>query len=438
VGQRPLIDNSNPAVIHHEVGGNKLITGIKGMNDILPNETAKWRFVEETARRIFGLYGFSELRTPVVERTELFSRGMGQDTDVVEKQMYTFLDKGDSSLTLRPEATASVLRAVIEHGLLGHDPIQKLYSIGAMFRYERPQKGRYRQFHQINCERLGEAGPLSDAETLALAYDIVAALGLNQTVLEVNSLGCNSCRPNFKKALQEFLEAKKDALCPDCLRRMYTNPLRVLDCKVESCKIATIGAPENSGYLCSECASHFEAVLSSLKVLEIPYEKNPRLVRGLDYYNRTAFELTATGLGAQNALGGGGRYDGLLATLGGSDTPGIGFGLGLERLIMLLPDNAYEKMGCFVAALGDSTRNEVFRLAAKLRHQGIRAEAFPEKSFKVQMRMAGKSGYPYCLIIGDDEMAQGSVAVKDMKTGVQEQVKTGDLAGRLNAHKKGE
>jgi histidyl-tRNA synthetase len=401
------------------------------MNDILPGEIAKWRFVEETARRIFSLYGFSELRTPVVEKTELFSRGMGQDTDVVEKQMYTFLDKGDSSLTLRPEATASVMRAVIEHGLLSQEPVQKLFSIGPMFRYERPQKGRYRQFHQINCERLGEAGPLSDAETLALAYNIAVALGLSDVTLEVNSLGCKACRPAFKKALLDFLEAKKESLCPDCLRRMYTNPLRVLDCKVDACKAAVEGAPENSGYLCEECTTHYDAVLGGLDALTIPYEKNPRLVRGLDYYIRTAFEMTAKGLGSQNAVGGGGRYDGLVAALGGNDAPGVGFAFGMERLLMLLPDMTEGKKGCFIAALGENTKKEALKLASQLRREGIRTELAPEKSFKVQMRQAGKSGYPICLILGDDEMANGTVAMKDMVTGIQEQVKQEDLLKRL-------
>ena len=415
-----------------------MITAVKGMNDILPTEITKWRFVEETARRIFCLYGFSELRTPVVEKTELFSRGMGQDTDVVEKQMYTFLDKSESSMTLRPEATASVLRAVIEHGLLGQEPVQKIFSIGPMFRYERPQKGRYRQFHQINCERLGEAGPLSDAETLGLAYDITLALGLSDVMLEVNSLGCPACRPGFKKALQDFLEARKEDLCPDCLRRMYTNPLRVLDCKVDACKSAVEGAPENSGYLCEECRSHYGTVLTGLDALNIPYEKNPRLVRGLDYYNRTAFEMTAKGLGAQNAVGGGGRYDGLVAALGGSDVPGIGFAFGMERLLMLIPDMAEEKKGCFIVALGENTKIEALRLASKLRQNGIRAELILEKSFKIRMRQAGKSGYPVCLIIGDDEMANGTVAMKDMNTGVQEQVKNEDLINRINMILKGE
>jgi len=389
------------------------------MNDILPSQIARWRFVEETARRVFKLYGFSEIRTPVVEKTELFSRGMGTDTDVVEKQMYTFPDKSGDFLTLRPEATASVMRAVIEHGLTGQEPIQKLFSIGPMFRYERPQKGRYRQFHQINCERLGEAGPLSDAETLSLAYDIASALGLDGVVLEVNSLGCTKCRPAFKKALQEFLEAKKELLCPDCLRRMYTNPLRVLDCKVENCIAAVANAPDNSGYLCEECRDHFNVLLMALDSLNIPYEKNARLVRGLDYYNRTAFEMTAKGLGAQNAVGGGGRYDGLVAELGGNDIPGIGFAFGMERLLMLLHDMTEEKKGCFVAAQSTTANLYALEFTKMLRKHDVECAFMPEKSFKAQMKNAGKSGYPFCAIIGDNELAAGTVMLKDMNSGEQ-------------------
>jgi histidyl-tRNA synthetase len=392
------------------------------MNDILPSQIAKWRFVEDTARRVFKLYGFSEIRTPVVEKTELFSRGMGTHTDVVEKQMYTFPDKNGDFLTLRPEATASVMRAVIENGLTGQEPVQKLFSIGPMFRYERPQKGRYRQFHQINCERLGEAGPFSDAETLSLAYDIASELGLDGVVLEVNSLGCTNCRPAFKKALQEFLEAKKKALCPDCLRRMYTNPLRVLDCKIESCKAAVADAPDNAGYLCEECSRHFDTLLMALDSLNIPYEKNARLVRGLDYYNRTAFEMTAKGLGAQNAVGGGGRYDGLVAALGGNDIPGIGFAFGMERLLMLLPDIIEEKKGCFVAAQSATANLYALEFTKRLRKHGVETTFMPEKSFKAQMKNAGKSGYPFCAIIGDNELAAGTVTLKDLNTGEQLQL----------------
>ena len=275
------------------------VKAIRGMNDILPEDAAKWRFVEDTTRRIFSLYGFTELRPPVIEKTELFLRGIGDDTDVVEKQMYTFLDKGGDSVTLRPEATACVLRAVIEHGLLNRDPIAKLYCMGPMFRYERPQKGRYRQFHQINAERLGEDGPLADAETLAMAYDLASSiLGKDVLLMEVNSLGCKECRPAFKEALEGFLESRQDMLCGDCRRRMHTNPLRVLDCKVESCREAVQDAPLMDALLCAGCREHHDRVLAGLNAFGVLHRPNPRLVRGLDYYTRTTFEITATGLGS--------------------------------------------------------------------------------------------------------------------------------------------
>jgi len=392
------------------------------MNDILPADIPQWRFVEETARRIFGLYGFSELRSPVLEKTDLFLRGMGEDTDVVEKQMYTFTDKSGDSVSLRPEATASVLRAVIEHGLLGQEPIQKIFSIGPMFRYERPQKGRYRQFHQINCERLGESGPLIDAETLCLAYDIASALGLSGVELEVNSLGCPVCRPAYQQALRAFMQSRRDNLCENCQRRLVTNPLRVLDCKAESCKSAVTDAPILEDYLCPDCRAHYHAVLTALASLEVPFSKNARLVRGLDYYTRTTFEISAVGLGSQNAVAGGGRYDGLIANLGGPATPGIGFAFGLERLIMLLEPISTENQGCFVVALGDDAKERALSLLTALRRAGIRSEASLDKTFKVQMRHAGKSGYPLCAILGDDEIASRAVTLKDLKNGEQKSV----------------
>lgn len=408
-----------------------MINAIRGMNDILPADIPRWRFAEETARRIFVCYGFSELRPPMLERTELFTRGIGEDTDVVEKQMYTFLDKSGASLTLRPEATASVLRAVIEHGLLGKEPIQKLFSIGPMFRYERPQKGRYRQFHQINCERLGEFGPLTDAETLCLAYDIASALGLGGINLAVNSLGCPVCRPSFKQALQAFLETRKATLCEDCVRRMYTNPLRVLDCKADDCKASVRNAPVIEDYLCTHCQEHYEEMLGALTVLAVPYARNPRLVRGLDYYTKTTFEISVAGLGSQNAIAGGGRYDGLIATLGGPDVPGVGFAFGLERVIMLLPEVAEPSKGCFVVALGDSAKKHALTLLAEIRRAGITADAMLEKSFKVQMRHAGKSGYPFCAILGEEELAKSIVTLKDLQTGEQTPVGRDRCIGKI-------
>jgi histidyl-tRNA synthetase len=393
-----------------------VINAIRGMNDILPDEAAKWRLVEDATRDIFSLYGFSELRPPVMERTELFLRGIGDDTDVVEKQMYTFIDKSGDSVTLRPEATACVLRAVIEHGLLNKDPIVKLYSIGPMFRYERPQKGRYRQFHQINAERLGEDGPLADAETLAMAYNLASSiLGSDVLLMEVNSLGCKQCRPMFQGALQQFLASRQDSLCGDCKRRMTTNPLRVLDCKVPTCKEAVQGAPFIEEHLCEDCRNHYATVLTGLSAFGVRYEKNPRLVRGLDYYTRTTFEITATGLGSQNAIAGGGRYDDLLSTLGGPAVGGIGFAFGIERMIMLMGERQKQIKGCFVVTQAEPrVEQAALGLMAELRAAEIRVEAAFGKSFKAQMRRADKAGYPVCIIIGQTEIESSTLTLKDM------------------------
>ena len=410
------------------------IKAIRGMNDILPQDMPKWHFVENTARKIFHLYGFSELRTPMLEKTDLFFRGIGDDTDVVEKQMYTFTDKSGTAVALRPEATASVLRSVIEHGLLGKDPIQKIYSIGPMFRYERPQKGRYRQFHQINVERLGEESASCDAETLSMAYALATALGLKDVRMEVNSLGCDACRQNFKKMLQKFLHEKKENLCSDCSRRMKTNPLRVLDCKVVSCKQAVEDAPVIEDFLCEECKAHYLGVLAALTSFEVPFAKNPRLVRGLDYYTRTTFELTAKGLGSQNAVAGGGRYDNLIQTLGGPDASGIGFAFGMERLIMLLDEKTKDDTGCFVVAQADdAVQHYALGLLSTLRSAQISAETAFGKSFKAQMRRAGKSGYPLCAILGEDEAAKSIVTIKDLRSSSQIQVDRAGVVEKIKA-----
>jgi len=399
------------------------IKAIRGMNDILPEDIYKWRFTEETARRIFGLYGFNELRTPILERTDLFFRGIGDDTDVVEKQMYTFNDKSGSSIALRPEATASVLRAVIEKGLLNKDPIQKIFSIGPMFRYERPQKGRYRQFHQINIERLGEEDSSCDAETLCMAYDLANALGLKGVTMEVNSLGCNTCRDNYKKALKTYLSSKKDHLCSDCSRRLETNPLRLLDCKVVSCREAVKDSPAIFEFLCNDCKEHYQGLLAALGSFNVPYVENPRLVRGLDYYTRTTFEITAEGLGSQNAIAGGGRYDNLVQILGGPDASGIGFAFGLERVIMLMDREPLLEPGCFVISHGGpEVKNGSLQLLGVLRNRDIKSEAVFDKSFKSQMRRAGKSGYRVCAIIGEDEIARSLITIKDLDTSEQIQV----------------
>ncbi|MEA3223815.1 MAG: histidine--tRNA ligase [Thermodesulfobacteriota bacterium] len=401
-----------------------MIKSIKGMNDILPDAVHKWHSVEGKARHIFELYGFSEIRTPLLEQTELFARTIGEDTDIVGKEMYTFVDKSDTSVTLRPEATASVLRAVIEHSLLNQDSIQKLYSMGPMFRYERPQKGRYRQFYQINVERMGEAGPFCDAETIAMAYELVDAIGLKNITLEVNSLGCQKCRPVFRKQLKEFLQEKRDMLCKDCSRRIETNPLRVFDCKEIACQEAIKDAPRIEDHLCDACRRHFNDLLQTLDALGIPFHKAPRLVRGLDYYVRTTFEIKAEGLGTQNAVAGGGRYDGLVKALGGPDVPGIGFAFGMERAIMLMKEAGPVNKGCFVVIQGG---REIYRsamaLISDMRSSGLQAQAIFEKSMKSQMKRADKLGYLVCAIIGETEVAKDMVTIRDMRTSSQVQVK---------------
>ncbi len=415
-----------------------MIKAIKGMNDLLPQEVERWRWVEKKARHVLGLYGFSEIRTPIVERTDLFERGLGHDTDVVEKQMYTFPDKSGSSLTLRPEATASILRAVIEHGLISEDPIQKLYSIGPMFRYERPQKGRYRQFHQINAERIGEESPFSDAESICMAYDISKAIGLGGLNIEVNSLGCKECRPRFRKALKAFLYQNRDGLCDDCKRRLETNPLRVLDCKNISCQRIVQDAPRIEEYLCNACKEHYNEVLRDLEIMGVPYSKNNLLVRGLDYYTRTTFEIKAGGLGAQDAVAGGGRYDGLLKLLGGPDVPGTGFAFGLERVMLLVDAKMQRQQGCFVAVHGGvNVKEEAIRMLSELREAGIVSQAVIDRSLKAQMRRAARSGYRFCLILGDDEISRSEVTLKDMETSFQERVPRDEALTRLQGGLKG-
>src|SRR5664279_751787 len=319
------------------------ISGVKGFNDILPGEVEKWQHIEASARQVFGLYGFSEIRIPIIEKTELFCRSIGDATDIVEKEMYSFVDKGENSVTLRPEGTAGVMRAFIEHKLYAQDPVAKLYYLGPMFRYERPQKGRYRQFHQIGAEITGVHDPLADAQVLNMLVQFFREIGLVEPQLQVNSLGCPECRPAYRAALIEFLDKHVDALCDDCRRRLSTNPLRALDCKVPNCIEATFGAPSMLDNLCSACDDHFASVRRYLDLTETPYSINPRMVRGLDYYTRTTFEMVTGQLGSQSAVAAGGRYDGLISQLGGPAIPGIGFAMGVERVALLLGEKDFSR-----------------------------------------------------------------------------------------------
>jgi len=400
------------------------ITGIKGFNDILPGEVEKWQHIEAAARRVFALYGFAEIRVPVLEKTELFRRSIGDATDIVEKEMYSFVDKGDNAVTMRPEGTASVMRAFIEHKLYAADPVAKLYYLGPMFRYERPQKGRYRQFHQIGCEVTGVTSPAIDAQVLTMLCHFFAELGLDEPALQVNSLGCSGCRPIYRNALKEFLRDRLDRLCDDCRRRFETNPLRALDCKSAGCQEATDGAPAMLDYLDDDCAAHFAEVRRRLESVGTAYAINPRMVRGLDYYTRTTFELVTGLLGAQSAVAAGGRYDGLIADLGGPSLPGIGFAMGVERVALLLAEKEFRKRpDLFIAALGQAAQDLAFLLMTSLQRQGVAVEIdYEGKSLKSQMRRSDKFNARFTLIIGEDELAGGRANLKEMDAGSQEEV----------------
>ena len=397
------------------------IARIKGFADMFPPDSDQFTRIENTARGVFGRYGFVELRTPLLEFTELFCRSIGEETDVVQKEMYTFPDRKGRSLTLRPEATAGVMRAYIESGLTNREPVSRLFTTGPMFRYERPQKGRMRQFHQINCECLGSQSPMADAELVSMLLRFLSDLGLTDLTLKINSLGCSECRPKFKAALLDYLKGvDRDALCPDCARRVETNPLRVLDCKQPGCRAITDNAPKLLDYNCPECRAHFDTVLQLLDGQGLPYELDHRLVRGLDYYCRTTFEVVSGSIGAQAAVAGGGRYDGLVKSLGGPDVPGVGFACGMERLALMMGEGGGAAADFYLVAMDVQSRTQGWLLAQMLRTAGLSGEMnFSEGGFKSLMRQAGKSGARYCLIIGPDEAAQGTVVVKNLESGEQ-------------------
>lgn len=397
---------------------------VKGFADIFEPESLVFSFMEDTARRVFGECGYTELRTPIMEQTEIFARGIGTETDVVQKEMYTFVDKGGRSMTLRPEATAGVMRAYIEAGCNAQEAVSKFFTYGPMFRYERPQKGRMRQFHQINCECIGASEPMADAEIILMLMRFLGEIGITNASLEVNSLGCRECRPVYHRVLKEFLDRLNvDDLCENCRRRMATNPLRVLDCKVPSCKARTGNAPQIFDSNCPDCREHFGFVLRVLDRAGAKYEMNPRLVRGLDYYNRTTFEVVSKEIGSQGAVAGGGRYDGLVKQLGGPDVPGIGFACGMERLAMLVGGRPGVAPDFYLVVLEDAALEEGMVIAQTLRGAGLRGEvSFAARSMKSQMRQASKSGARKCLLLGGNELASRSITVKDMETGSQETV----------------
>ncbi len=403
------------------------INALKGFKDILPDEVGLWQFIEKTARDIFHRYGFEEIKVPILEKTELFVRTIGESTDIVEKEMYTFVDRNGSSITMRPEGTASVIRSYIQNGLYVRGSVQRLYTIGPMFRHERPQKGRLRQFHQMDVEVLGSNSARIDTEVMAMAWQILQEIGL-QASLEINSLGCTACRPSFKKALQGFLQERIQSLCEDCQRRSSTNPLRVLDCKSEHCQAQYVAAPSIIDHLCGACGDHFEEVKQTLSLLDVPYTVNAKMVRGLDYYTRTTFELITTELGAQGAIGAGGRYDGMVQQLGGPEVPGIGFALGIERLVMLLSQKKDQRdtrpvLDLFLVTLGETAYEKGFVLLQMLRSHGLRVMMDHEgRSMKNQMKQAGKQNARSTLILGENELANHEVVLKDMHSGEQERV----------------
>jgi len=403
---------------------------------LLPPSTEVWNFVEEAARRVFRAYNYGEIRTPILEETQLFARGVGEETDIVTKEMYTFEDRDGSSLTLRPEATASVMRAYIEQRLDQRPGVQKLYYMGPMFRRERPQKGRYRQFFQIGAEAIGSESPMLDAEAIEMVVEFFRAIRLAGFHLLVNSVGCAKCRPEFIAKLREELAKIAASMCADCRRRAETNPLRVLDCKIPEDQPIIARLPSILDRLCPECRAHFDAVRESLAQRGIAYEVRPRLVRGLDYYMRTTFEVVHGALGAQNALVGGGRYDGLAESLGAkTHAPGIGFSIGEDRLVMSLEEarggEFQARLQLFVVPLGAPASREAVGMARELRRLGVSVEIAPEGRLKRAMELANKLGAQYALILGEDEMASGKYTLKCMATGEQVSVTGEELQERL-------
>jgi len=410
-----------------------MIRAVKGTRDLLPPDTVIWNRVEAVAREVFASYNYQEIRTPILEETQLFARGVGQETDIVSKEMYTFEDRDGSSLTLRPENTASVIRAYIEHRLDQRPGVQKLYYIGPMFRRERPQKGRYRQFFQIGAEAIGSDSPFIDAECIELVVEILTRAGLSGFRLIINSVGCPDCRPQYVEKLREATRPIASQLCADCQRRSETNPLRVLDCKVPEDQPVIDALPSILDNLCDVCAPHFAAVQTYLRDRNIDFEIRPRLVRGLDYYMRTTFEVTHGELGAQNSVLGGGRYDGLAESLGSPvHSPGIGFSIGEDRLVMTVDQTNVRTLDIFLAPLGDAALRHAGTLARDLRRSGVSVEVFPGGKLKRAMELANKLGARYTLILGDDEIAAGIYSLKEMLSGEQHRVSREELFHKLS------
>ena len=411
----------------------------RGTKDILPDTVGDWNYVEGEIRELCRRFGYSEIRTPIFEHTELFQRGIGEGTDVVDKEMYTFTDRGERSITLRPENTASAVRAYLQNKLYAQSNLVKLFYIGSMFRYDRPQAGRMREFHQFGVEALGEANPAVDAEVILLAMNLLEGLGLKDLELSINSVGCPKCRSKYRTMLQDFFRDKLEDLCEDCRSRFESSPLRILDCKKDSDKPYMADAPKITDCLCEECADHFAKLKELLTSAGISFTHDPRLVRGLDYYTKTAFEIKYPPLGAQSAVAGGGRYDGLIEEMGGNPTPAVGFATGLERLLLalesqnLLPEKN-RSVDAYVVALGEAAQAEGFKLLNSLRQQGLSAAMdFAGRSMKAQMKQANKLGAKYSVILGEDEIAEGVVMLRSMEDSSQAKVPMNQVAEKIKA-----
>jgi histidyl-tRNA synthetase len=416
-----------------------MIKGIKGVKDILPEETPRWRLIEDAARRWSLCYGYQEIRIPIFELTALFARSIGAATDIVEKEMYTFPDRDGTSLTLRPEGTAGTVRAFIEHNRAANPLPQKYFYIGPMFRHERPQAGRLRQFHQFGVESFGTSDPRADVEVITLLWRLLSDLALPDLTLEMNSLGSSGDRAAYTPILFSFLSQREPQLCANCRRRMNTNPLRVLDCKVPECRAATEEAPQLTDHLSPEACLHFDHVLAGLTAVGVPYRLNPRLVRGLDYYCLTSFEITSTHLGAQNAVGAGGRYDGLVETLGGPPVPAIGFAVGLERVSLMLPE-ASSSFGneylYYVAAFGENGTRLGLVLLDELRRMGLSSHCdYRATTLKAHLRQADRSRCQYAILLGDDEAAQGSIILRNLESKAQEELPLAGLSSLLKSRR---
>ena len=417
-----------------------LITNaIKGTQDTLPNESYKIQYIESSARETAENFGFREMRTPVFEHTELFQRGVGETTDVVQKEMYTFEDKGGRSITLRPEGTAGAVRAFLEHGLFNEALPQKIFYLTSCYRYEKPQAGRLREFHQFGIECFGADSPAADAEVISLAHEFFNYLGINNLSLEINSIGCPECRKNYHKALKEYFEQYKGDLCETCLGRLDRNPMRILDCKSPVCSGIADKAPTVIEFLCEDCHNHFESVKKYLDAMDIEYTVNPQIVRGLDYYTRTVFEFVSKEIGAQGTVCGGGRYDGLIKEMGGQPLPACGFGLGLERLLLLMEAQGTKfpepkKCDLYIASMGENANIKAAAIAKDLRNEGLYVQFDTVgRGLKAQMKYANKIGALYTLVLGDNEIETGSIKIKNMETGNETEMTLSDFAENFQA-----